>query len=330
MGVAVTRVFRSCLGMAMLLLIAAPACALQLSFASAKEAQRILATRDEFIARLSPFDRAARMKSNRDISEPQFLKFVGDATLEWKQDEIARIQSAFQRIQPKVEALSLPLPARVDFIKTSGREEGHAAYTRQSAIILPVAVLSESDADLQRTIAHELFHISSRANPKLAKSLYPAIGFEYCGEIEFPVTLAPRKITNPDAPKNDYCIQLRLDGQGILAVPILLSRTPRYDVSRGGEFFQYLELALLLVEPSVGSGPPRALFDSRGPRLVTLQQVSGFFEQTGRNTDYVIHPEEVIADNFALLVLDQQGARSPEILARIRRALAEFAGAQPR
>lgn len=139
----------------------------------------------------------------------------------------------------------------------------------------------------------------------------------------------PRKITNPDVPKNDYCIQLKLDGQSILAVPILLSRTAKYDASLGGEFFEYLQLALLLIEPPVGSNIPQVLNDSRGPRLVTLQQVSGFFEQVGQNTEYVIHPEEILADNFALLVLKQENVRSPEVLARIRSSLATSNWAEP-
>jgi hypothetical protein len=37
----------------------------------------------------------------------------------------------------------------------------------------------------------------------------------------------------------------------------------------------------------------------------------------------VIHPEEILADNFALLVLDING-KSPAVLTGLRRALAEF------
>jgi hypothetical protein len=30
--------------------------------------------------------------------------------------------------------------------------------------------------------------------------------------------------------------------------------------------------------------------------------VPGFAEQVGRNTTYIIHPEEILADNFVLLI----------------------------
>ncbi len=105
------------------------------------------------------------------------------------------------------------------------------------------------------------------------------------------------------------------------ATPILFSRAESYDPTRGGEFFDYLQLGLL-----VRSAPGEAL---SAERVVGLQQVTGFFEQVGQNTQYVIHPEEILADNFALLVLDMK-VKSPAVLIGLRRVLAEFGQAQPR
>jgi hypothetical protein len=50
-------------------------------------------------------------------------------------------------------------------------------------------------------------------------------------------------------------------------------------------------------------------------------QVSGFYEQTGRNSARVFHPEEILADNFALLVLREQGLQSPETVERLESVL---------
>lgn len=296
----------------------------ELLFAPAKDSARILSAKDAFVARMSPFDRAARMKTDHDVSESQFLEFAGSAALDWEQSEKGKVESAFLKIRSAVARLSLPLPDRIFVVKTSGKEEGNAAYTRDIAIVLPRSILALPELEIERLLAHELFHISSRTNPKLAKLLYETIGFKYCGEIEFPVSLAPRKITNPDAPKNDYCIQLELGGQKTWAIPILFAQSPKYDTSSGGEFFQYLQLALLLVETPTDARATRALHDSRGPRLVGLQEVSGFFEQVGQNTGYIIHPEEILADNFALLVLGERNVRSPEVLMKIQSALAKF------
>ena len=137
------------------------------------------------------------------------------------------------------------------------------------------------------------------------------IGFKKCGEVEFPSDLKSRKITNPDAPRNDHAIQIRVGGEEVRAVPILFSNAAKYDVNRGGEFFNYLQLSFLQV-PRMSSGQPV---------LATPEKVSGFFEQVGRNTNYFIHPEEILADNFALLILDEHNVPSPEILEKMRRIL---------
>jgi hypothetical protein len=56
-------------------------------------------------------------------------------------------------------------------------------------------------------------------------------------------------------------------------------------------------------------------------RLASPEEVSGFFEQDRHNTKYVIHPEEILADDFALVILDEQNVPSPEILEKMRRIL---------
>jgi hypothetical protein len=58
--------------------------------------------------------------------------------------------------------------------------------------------------------------------------------------------------------------------------------------------------------------------------------VSGFYEQVGRNTQYIIHPEEILADNFAMLVMGDQNVPSPEILKKLQDVLTEKAGEEKR
>ena len=57
--------------------------------------------------------------------------------------------------------------------------------------------------------------------------------------------------------------------------------------------------------------------------ILMPQQISGFFEQVGRNTDYIIHPEEILAENFALLMIGKRDVASPEILDKMRSALGQ-------
>jgi hypothetical protein len=279
-------------------------------FSSKKEGAAILGRSDDFIKRLSEFDRASRMKTAGPVSTARFLQFVQANVTDWTEPERSRLEAAIAGIRPALDRLSLPWPRQVSLIKTTGAEEGQAFYTRDTAIVFPEATLrATSDKELQRTVAHELFHILSRNNPSLREALYRAIGFEKCAEAELPQELRKRKITNPDAPKNDHSIQLEIQGKKLAAIPILFARIDHYDPAQGGEFFQYLDCQLLV--------PAREASN----RVVPLKEGGGFFEQVGRNTNYVIHPEEILADNFALLVIGEAKVPSPEVLQRIETVL---------
>ena len=73
-----------------------------------------------------------------------------------------------------------------------------------------------------------------------------------------------------------------------------------------------------------GSSPTaRATYDVAHPTLLDLDQVSGFYEQVGRNTDYIIHPEEILADNFKLLLVGKADVSSPDVLRRLRAVLGQ-------
>ena len=261
------------------------------------------------------------MKTDKVISEKEYLAFVGKNVLKWDDPEKRKVTAAFQGIQEELKALSLPLPKKVFIVKTTGAEEGGAAYTRANAIVFPKGDLRAPIGQIQKTLCHELFHIVSRANPELRDGLYAVIGFAKCDEVAFPSALQNRKITNPDAPKNDHCILVEVMGTKRWAIPVLFSRSEKYDVERGGRFFNYLIFKMLLVERDKRSSAVKVQYEGQSPKLVHLQRVSGFFEQVGRNTGYIIHPEEILADNFALLVLRRRNLASPEIVKKMENVL---------
>ena len=300
--------------------IALSAAAHEIEFASIEEGRAVLGARDDFVARLSPFDRAARLESADPVSETEYLAFARAAAREWSNDERARLTNAFAAIERKLAALLPELGAPILLVKTSGEEEGGAGYTRAGAVMLPQALTDERE--LQRLLAHEIFHVVSRNAPDLKRALYRTIGFEECGEVVLPPALAARKMTNPDAPVNEHCIEVRVDGDNVWGMPILLSRREHYDPAAGVPFFGYLTLSLLLVErPGSSGAPARALERNGAPALVPFDRVAGLFEQVGRNTGYVIHAEEILASNFERLVLGEAGAPSPEVLERMREEL---------
>lgn len=292
--------------------------------ASVEEGAAVLWAEDDFTRRMSPFDRQARLRAATAVSGAEHRAFAARAVLPWTDDERARIGAAVEGLGPRFEALGVRFPERVLLVKTSGDEEGGAAYTRGTAIMVPQAVLRSAPEALRRLVCHELSHVLSRHDPALRARLYAAVGFETCGEVELPGDLAARRITNPDAPAFDQAIRVRCDGVERPMVPVLFSRAP-YDAAARPPFLSTMEFRLIAVE--VEGDPPRAkavLDASGGPVLRRPQEVEGFFERTGRNTGYLIHPEEIVADNFVILVHAADPAArpapSPEVVARIAEA----------
>jgi hypothetical protein len=284
-----------------------------IAFATVEQAQSILTNRDDFIRRLSPFDRSARLKTDKQISEQDFLKFVASNARPFNESEKNLLTVSYARLQQKLEIFDLPWPDSIFLIHTTGDEEGDAAYTRGKSIILPTSRLRPSEADaLPNLLCHELFHVLSRNNPALREKLYLTIGFNKCSELAFPSDLM--RITNPDAPVNDHCISLTHTGRQIWAVPILYAETKTYDPKRGGEFFNYLTFKLLAVQRNEDA----LAYDPQNLQLLTPDQVTGFYDQVGRNTEYIIHPEEILADNFVLLINGGKNAPTPELLAKLK------------
>lgn len=296
---------------------------LAIRFASPAEGAQILGARDEFTERMSSFDRASRMKTDRAVSEQEFLRFAAHSAQPWEAREREKVEAAFRAIRPRLAKLSVRFPKTVYAIKTTGAEEAETSYTRANAIVIPTGRLAAPPQELTQTLSHELFHILLRHDDKLRERLYRLIGFEKCNEVALPAALASRRITNPDAPRNDYRIRVQLGAQPVWAVPILYSVSEKYDRARGGLFFDYLQFRLLLVEDAGNPGSVKPMYDGTRPKLVEVGQVTGFFEQVGRNTQYVIHPEEILADNFTFLVLGSTDLPSPEIVDRLRRALSD-------
>ncbi|RMH95504.1 MAG: hypothetical protein D6681_13000 [Calditrichaeota bacterium] len=290
-------------------------------FADRRQGQKLLTTRDDFLARLSRYDQAVRLLSRTPVSEPEFLHHLAANVLEWQPEDRQRFTLLIEEIREKLSPFHLSLPDTIWLIKTTAREEGNTpvAYTRMNAIILSHPLLNTPDSHLRNTLIHELFHILSRHNPQLRDSLYALIGFHRCGEITLPPSLRERKLTNPDAPRLSHYIYVRYRGERIPVVPVTYIAADLDQVARGSGFFSFLEFRLLAVECAGDTCSPR--LENGEPLLLPVSAVEGYFRQIGRNTDYIIHPEEILASNFVFLVTGQADLPSPNLLEKLRRLL---------
>jgi hypothetical protein len=219
----------------------------------------------------------------------------------------------------KLAALDAGLTGRVILVKTTGLEEAGAAYTRGAAIILKQSALQADDDALERLLLHELFHVVSRSAPGLRRELYAVIGFAPANEIDLPASLAGRKITNPDAPRIDCRIEVLADGRRVSATPVLYSREAAYDPATSGGLLAAMEFKLLVLEETGGQWV--AASREGKPWLLDPEKTPSFHEKIGANTGYVIHPEEILAENFVLLATGTRNLRTPRVVEGLHRVL---------
>ncbi len=285
-------------------------------FATVEQGRAIITARDEYVQRLSPLERALKMKSEAAVSEAEFLQRLAATIQPWPESERAAVQAALDSIRPRLAELNLPLPDTVVFVRFTGGAEGNSPHTRGTAVLLTEELL-QRPAFLPHLIAHELFHIASRHDKAWRYAMYATIGFMPIAEVALPPPLASRKITNPDAPRLDVAIKVQTGQGSAWVTPLLQATVNRYDAHQGGEFFKFMKLNWL--EVARGEVLP-ARADMRQPQLRETAELSGFVEQVGRNTGYIIHPEEILAENFAQLATGKTGP-SPEIHQRLLEAL---------
>ncbi len=288
-----------------------------IEFASVEQGRTILGAVDDYVSRMTSFDRMLRLKSTRVISEREFLDFSMDSVLPWTLDERSRIDAVIAPLAGELRKLGVSFPARVLLVKTSGHAEEGLAHTRANAVMLSQRSLRAADEALASLLAHELFHILTRHDPILRARAYRVIGFHVGAAIALPEHLEAIRITNPDAPADDASIEITVEGKPAMVLPLLLSRSPVFDPAIGRDIVDYWELKLLVLEAADASDRPRPMLGDAGPVLLEISEVSGFFEQVGRNTDYIIHPEEILAENFALMLTGKK-ASDPELIRRIR------------
>ena len=288
-------------------------------FADVVQGIEALTRRDDYIRQLSPFDRQVRLKTDRDVSEQEFLAFIASHVRPWSEEEIARLAPVFAALGEKLRPWKLNLPPEILLVKTSGDEEGAAAYCRGAAIVLPQNVVDNRRGNRGKILPHEIFHVLSSHNPELRRQLYAIVGFRPSNEVRLPESLRRQKITNPDAPRNDYTFNAEFDGSPREWVPVLISKSARYDPAQGGNLFAYLDFKLMQVENKNGRWEP-ALRDGQ-PILVEPADVPGYAQQIGDNTKYIIHPEEVLADNLVHLINGRIALPRPRIVEQMGNVL---------
>lgn len=293
--------------------------------ATVAQGQAILQSDDRFTSRLSRFDIESRV-GRQGATREDFNALVKAQVRPWPEDHWTKVQAALAQVSQWLNdrQLSPPFPQEIFVVYTTGNEEGNAAYCRGASIVLPATVVGKARPQrLNNLMAHELFHILSANHPKLQEALYASIGFQRLPqEVLLPDSLKHRKITNPDGPALHHYIALKHEGEEVAAVPLLFASVDRFDPERGKSFFDFLNFQLLILERSTDGWKPAAREGQ--PVMIAPKSNETFFQQIGRNTGYIYHPDEILADNFVFLLQNKKDLKSPQVVEKMRETIAAF------
>ena len=218
------------------------------------------------------------------------------------EDVFKTTKSALDNINSKL------MPSHLELIKTKTTHYGpDVYYTREDAIILPDNIFIDPSIESQMPVMlHEIFHILSRYNEDFRDQMYALIGFsKYDENLVLPSEISNILLTNPDGVSRKYVINLK-DENGVeqLALPLILSTKERYEPSMPS-FFAYLSFDLYpLVK--ISADEVTLGLNSKGESALSIGHNGDFFKQIKDNTQYIIHPDEIMADNFMMAVIAHQ------------------------
>jgi hypothetical protein len=289
-----------------------PAQGVNFAFANVNKGKEVLLGDQAFYDHLSPAEIAIRMGSESTDKSVEDLKALYDKSVEeWSIPDIIKMSKLIAANRPTINEYGHLLPEIIYIVPVTDDVEGGLPHTRGDAIFL-----SKSQGPLTEALLyHEMFHILTRERPLERDELYGLIGFKPCDLRETPSMVSSR-LTNPDVPLVAYYVEAAGAG-GNAVIPHLYTAYPSFDPRVENGFSGHFGFGLLRVNADSGVCMPVSSA-SGGEVYSAPHVVPEFYDAIGRNTGYIIHPEEVLADNFSFLLMGKGDLPNPEIVERLK------------
>jgi hypothetical protein len=278
----------------------------------------LIKTEDEYTAVLSKFDLQSKTGRKNNPKLIDYFNHASKQVLEWKDSDRPIISKTVASISAKIKTLGLKLsmPDTIFIIKTTMKEEGGAdGYTRRNCIFLNEEYFWSDGAGVENLLIHELFHVLSRYDRNMRERVYNTLGFTKCNDVPYPKEIADLRISNPDAPHNNFYLRVKYGAKPVDVMLILYS-SGQYS---GGSFFSYLKLELMVVTGDADSKTP--VYKDSIPWIIDVKDVQNFYQQVGKNTQYIIHEEEICADQFVILLNQNIIIPNEDLIVAMRKAM---------
>ena len=295
-------------------------------YASKSEGTELLLSNTEYYDGFSQNDLDYRMQK-KGAGMDEYLQFAKEQVLDFSADEIKLIDKVIKSMEKTLRKNGYVLPSldEIVFVKTTMQEECDAGgYTHGTDIFISAECLEEAlhgeDKETREDYTyvtylllwHELFHCLTRNNPDFRAKMYDLIHFTIVPEdFSLPPSVFEYHISNPDVEHHNSYATFSIGGKDIDCFVDFV--TTEHFEKEGDNFFDSGTTALV---PTDGTDI-----------YYTPEDADNFYEVFGENTDYVVDPEECMADNFAYAMMfgpdgpEGDGYPNPEIIEGILQIL---------
>jgi hypothetical protein len=272
-----------------------------------------------FFNHITPVDMMIQMQGapsemNRENVLSDYKKFIQNDVVDFKPDEVEFIVKVMSEAFELCNKANFKyFPTEIKLIKTHGKHYGDDTYyTRENLIVIPKMALKKKNHDeFLKVMLHEISHIATRLNPSLKTKLYTLIGFK---KLDLPLiindSLQQRLLTNPDGHELTWATELNTAvGKNVLAIPLIYSNENTL-IKEKKDFFQYLGFNYFEILPS--DDQKSMVLQTIGNQQKSTLHTEGLNQlyREKFNTDYIIHPDEIVADNFSILMFSMGNPKS--------------------
>ena len=273
----------------------------QVYFLDSLEASvRVSRDREEgFFDQIGSLDMGIQMQQSAPPTVEDYREFLREDVRNFTAEEKETLEGQLKTIYGLFEKISPFLsPDTLRLIKTRGAYYGPGAwFTREDCIVIPEDALRGSS--MQEVLLHELFHVLSRKHPVFRRGLYELIGFTRLEEpVIIPEALSRRLLLNPDGMDRQWAVFLTGKGStAIPVIPLIFSRYASFDPRRP-QFFAHMDFGLFSLKKDTLAGAFVVQVSPEGNSTLGEDFRMDYLRKVKDNTNYLIHPDEILADNF--------------------------------
>lgn len=285
----------------------------EITFLDTSSARKAITTDEAegFFRNLRLMDMKVQMKNDTindiEVAKVAYKKHLKESVLPFTEIEITKIEIVLNKIFKMCQKTAPEVfPSKLNFIKTNMNHYGASVfYSRENSIIIPKNMLRQQlDEEFTKSILKEIFHIYLRQKYWKRVELHKVIGFYEIPELEIPEPLNDKLLINPNGVNYRYVIRNLGDINDSLYNAVPLIYMPDNEQYRSLSFYSNLEFSLYKVRGE------EVIINTDGSSTVDMKTVQNFYEQIRRNSLYIIHPNEILADNFSILAFWRSGKKT--------------------